>query len=67
MGDEIKIVNGRKYQKRGDQWFDIGPEDQSSVKIIDGKKYEKKEGQWYDIGAVEEVKNYSQKNVNHDQ
>lgn len=57
MGDEIKILNGRKYQKRGGQWFDIGPADESSTKIVGGRKYEKKDGQWFDLGVVsEEVK-----------
>lgn len=53
MGDEIKILNGRKYQKRGDQWFDIGPDDSSMEKILNGRKYVQKGGQWFDEGPAE--------------
>jgi len=59
MSDEIKILNGRKYEKRNGQWFDIGPANNSvsssGVKIVDGRKYENRDGQWFDIGA-EDVK-----------
>lgn len=47
MADEIKILNGRKYQKKGDQWFDIGPAD-AMEKIVSGKKYVQKDGQWFE-------------------
>jgi len=60
MGDEIKIVDGRKYQKRGGQWFDIGPADNSSVKVLNGRKYENRGGQWFDIGAEDVVKKKEQ-------
>lgn len=60
MGDEIKIVGGRKYQKRGGQWFDIGPADNSSVKVLNGRKYENRGGQWFDIGAEDVVKKKEQ-------
>lgn len=53
MGDEIKILKGRKYQKRGDQWFDIGPDDSSMEKILNGRKYVQKGGQWFDEGPAE--------------
>ncbi|HNU14916.1 MAG TPA: hypothetical protein PKI55_10695, partial [Chitinophagaceae bacterium] len=55
MSDEIKILNGRKYQKKNGQWFDIGPADVGTpqVKSLNGRKYEKRDGQWYDIGESE--------------
>lgn len=60
MGDEIKIVDGRKYEKRGGQWFDIGPADNSSVKVLNGRRYENRGGQWFDIGAEDVVKKKEQ-------
>lgn len=52
MPEDIKILNGRKYEKRDGQWYDIGPAEVQ--KELNGRLYENRGGQWYDIGQAEQ-------------